>query len=132
MPHDHGHNAPADHLHSHLTPENEAADLQVLCAEFIEGFQAATDKQAYLRLAGVPLEIEDTDGGPRLKLVDVALTTEWQVGTAAPSFGSAELSYLPFPGEMIEERSNLGFIYVSLRRRETVDLRDFLRPRLAE
>jgi hypothetical protein len=54
-PHDHNHSH-ADHLHSHLTPEDEAADLQVLTAQFIDGFVAAKDKQAYLRLAGVPLE----------------------------------------------------------------------------
>ena len=62
MPHDiiggHiGHNHASDHLHSHLKPEDEAADLQVLCAQFIEGFQAATDKAAHLRITGVPLEI---------------------------------------------------------------------------
>lgn len=124
-PHDHNHAHP-DHLHSHMAPEDEAADLQVLSAEFIEGFRTARDKQAYLRLAGVPLQIEDPGGGPSLKLVDVALTTEWQVGTATPSFGSAELSYLPFPGPMIRERTNLAFLYVSLTCKETVDLRTFL------
>ncbi len=53
---------------------------------------------SYLRLAGVPLEKPGRGGGPSLKLVDVKLTTEWQVGTASPSFGSRELSYLPYPG----------------------------------
>lgn len=126
MPHDHLHNHPADHLHSHMSAEDEAADLQVLCDQFIEGFQAATDKQAFLRLAGVPTEMPDPDGGPGLKLVDVKLTTQWQVGSAAPAFGSRELSYLPFPGEMISERCNLEFLYVSLKRTHAVDLRDHL------
>ena len=128
MPHDlhHNHGHPADHLHSHMAPEEEAADLQVLCQAFIEGFQGAKDKQAYLSLARVPLEIADPEGGPGLKLVDVKLTTEWQIGTASPSFGTAELSYLPFPGEMIAERTNLHFVYVSLARKQLVDLRDFL------
>jgi len=111
MPHDivngHiGHNHAADHLHSHLKPEDEASDLQILCSQFIEGFQAATDKAAYLQIAGVPLKVDCQDGGPSLKLVDVSLKTEWQVGTASPSFGSRELSYLPFPGDMISERTN--------------------------
>jgi hypothetical protein len=137
MPHDivggHiGHNhAHGDHLHSHLAPEDEAADLAVLSAEFIEGFRTAKDKAAYLRIAGVPLEI-DGGGGPSLKLVDVTLTTEWQVGTASPSFGSRELSYLPFPGSMIAERTNMGFVYVSLEAKRVVDLRAFLGQRLAE
>ena len=127
--HSHGRNHPADHLHSHIQPEDEATDLQILTAEFIEGFRTAADKAVFLKLAGVPLEIEDRDGGPPLKLVDVTLTTEWQVGTASPSFGSRELSYLPFPGAMVTERSNMGFVYVSLSRKEVVDLRLFLAER---
>ena len=133
--HDHGpgHNHAHDgmHLHSHLTPEDEAADLQVLATQFIDGFREAKDKAAYLKLAGIPLEISGGDG-PALKLVDVELKTEWQVGTASPSFGSVELSYLPFPGEMITERTNLGFVYVSLREKRTVDLRDVLKARLKD
>lgn len=134
MPHDivngHiGHNHAADHLHSHLRPEDEAADLQVICAQFIEGFRDAKDKAAYLSIAHVPLEIPCVSGGPDLKLVDVNVKTEWQVGTASPSFGSRELSYLPFPGDMITERTNMAFVYVSALRREEVDLRTFLSDR---
>ena len=134
MPHDHprhhlhgpGHNHDdADHLHSHIRAEDSAADLQVLASQFIDGFVTAKDKAAYLKLAGVPREIE-ADDGPPLKLVDVSLTTEWQVGTASPSFGSTELSYLPFPGEMVTERINMGFVYVSLREKRVVDLREFI------
>lgn len=136
MPHDivngHiGHNHAADQLHSHLKPEDDAADLQVLCSQFIEGFQEATDKSAFLRIAQVPFEIECKHGGPGLKLVDVALKTEWQMGTASPSFGSRELSYLAFPGEMITERTNMVFVYVSSARRHETDLRDFLAEREA-
>ena len=139
MPHDHahphthrhgpGHNHPgADHLHSHMAPEDAAADIQVLAGQFIDGFVNARDKAAYLEIAGVPREIAPGDGPP-LKLVDVTLTTEWQVGTASPSFGSAELSYLPFPGQMVTERMNMGLVYVSLREKRVVDLRDFLAAR---
>ena len=60
------------------------------------------------------------------KLVDVQLTTEWQVGTASPSFGSRELSYLPYPGEMVTERTNMAFVYVSIDTKELIDLRRFL------
>ena len=132
MPHDiingHiGHNHANDHLHSHLKPEDEAADLQVLTREFIDGFVSAKDKAAYLKIAGVPLERPCADGGPSLKLVDVSLKTEWQVGTASPSFGSKELSYLPFPGEMISERTNMSLIYVSSERKSETDIREFLR-----
>ena len=133
MPHDivngHiGHNhAHGEHLHSHMPDADKAEELQVLTEQFIDGFVAAKDKMSYLRIAGVPLEIAAPDGGPKMKLVDVQLTTEWQVGTASPSFGSRELSYLPFPGPMVRERTNMGFVYVSLDARHTTDLRSFLK-----
>ena len=136
MPHDivggHiGHNHEHDHLHSHLPPEDKAAELQVLATQFIDGFVEAKDKMAYLRLADVPLERVPAGGGAPMKLVDVQLTTEWQVGTASPSFGSRELSYLPYPGEMVTERTNLAFVYVSLDSKDLVDLRSFLHERHA-
>ena len=110
-------------------PEDAAADLQVLTAQFIDGFVGAADKAAYLRLAGVPLERPGKTGPASLKLVDVELKTEWQVGTASPSFGTRELSYLPFPGEMIRERTNMSLVYVSMDEKETLDIRDFLADR---
>ena len=103
---------------------DRAAELQVLSEQFIDGFVQAADKMAYLRLAGVPLEKPGTDGGPSLKLVDVKLTTEWQVGSAAPSFGSRELSYLPYPGEMIDGRTNMELVYVSLTEKHQQDGHD--------
>ncbi len=131
MPHDivngHiGHNHDHDHLHSHLPPEDEAAELQVLATQFIDGFVNAADKAAYLRLAGVPLERPGKGGDKALKLVDVSLTIEWQVGTASPSFGSRELSYLPFPGGMVAERTNMTLVYVSMDEKSLLDIRDFL------
>ena len=133
MPHDivngHiGHNhSHGDHLHSHMPDTDKAEELQLLTDQFIDGFTAAKDKMSYLRLAGVPLEIDAPDGGPSMKLVDVQLTTEWQVGTASPSFGSRELSYLPYPGDMVTERTNMSFVYVSLYAKEVTDLRKFLK-----
>ncbi|CTQ48820.1 hypothetical protein [Jannaschia donghaensis] len=138
MPHDHadghhhhahgpGHNHDhPDQMHSHMHAVDAAAELQVLTAQFIDGFVAAKDKMSYLRIAGVPLEIPGQGGGPSMKLVDVKLTTEWQVGTASPSFGSRELSYMPYPGEMVTERTNLGLVYVSLEAKHVTDLRAFL------
>lgn len=135
MPHDIvngsiGHNQAHDHLHSHLPPEDRAAELQVLATQFIDGFVQAADKTSYLRLAGVPFERPGQGGATALKLVDVSLTTEWQVGTASPSFGSRELSYLPFPGEMVRERTNMGLVYVSMDEKSVVDIRDFLAERV--
>jgi hypothetical protein len=134
MPHDIvggsiGHNHAHDHLHSHAKPEDRAGDLQVLTAQFIDGFVQAADKAAYLRLAGVPVERPGKAGASTLKLVDVELKTEWQVGTASPSFGTRELSYLPFPGEMIRERTNMSLVYVSMDEKLLIDIRDFLAAR---
>ncbi len=133
MPHDivnghigHNHSHDGDHLHSHMAEADKAEELLVLTTQFIDGFVAAKDKMSYLRLAGVPLEIDAPEGGPKMKLVDVQLTTEWQVGTASPSFGSQELSYLPYPGDLVTERTNMGFVYVSLKAKHVTDLRTFL------
>lgn len=129
----HGHNhAHGNHLHSHMHHEDEAADLQVLATQFIEGYLQASDKTSYLKLAGVPFERASKDGEKALKLIDVELKTEWQVGTASPSFGSRELSYLPFPGEMVQERTNMSLIYVSMNEKSTLDIRDFLYQRKQE
>lgn len=108
---------------------DEAADLQVLAAQFIDGFVQARDKTSYLKLAGVPFERPGRRGAKALKLVDVELKTDWQVGTASPSFGSRELSYLPFPGEMVRERTNMSLVYVSMDEKSCLDLRDFLAQR---
>ncbi|SFA95605.1 hypothetical protein SAMN05421688_1842 [Poseidonocella pacifica] len=125
-PHDHNQPHDADHLHSHMHHHDDAADLQVLAAQFIDGFIQAKDKTTYLKLAGIPFERPGKGGAKALKLVDVELTTDWQVGTASPSFGSRELSYLPFPGEMVRERTNMSMIYVSMDEKAKQDLRDFL------
>ena len=125
--HGHGHNhAHPEHLHSHMHGPDRAAELQMLSAQFIDGFIQARDKSSYLRLAGVPFERDGKEGKGSLKLIDVQLTTEWQVGTASPGFGTRQLSYLPFPGEMVQERTNMGFLYVSISERKVLDLRDFL------
>ncbi len=115
-----------------MHPGDTAADMQVLAAQFIDGFTKAADKTSYLKLAGVPFERAGQGGATALKLVDVELTTDWQVGTASPSFGSRELSYLPFPGEMVRERTNLKFVYVSMAEKSTLDLRDFLSQKMEE
>ena len=129
-PHGPGHNAPgAGPLHSHPHAEDAAADLQVLAAQFVDGFVQAADKTAYLRLAGVPFERPGAGGPAALKLVDVELKTEWQVGTAAPAFGRRDLSYLPFPGSMVRERSNMALVYVSATEKVLWDIRDFLHQR---
>ena len=131
-PHDHDRPGAADHLHGHAQAEDAAADLQVLAAQFVGGFLQAKDKTSYLRLAGVPVGRPGTAGAKARKLVEVELKTEWQVGAAAPSFGSRELSYLPFPGGMVRARTNMALVYVSMDEGSVLDLRDVLATRKAE
>ncbi|GAA3876642.1 hypothetical protein GCM10022404_27980 [Celeribacter arenosi] len=112
--------------------QDDAADLQVLATQFIEGYLQANDKASYLKLAGVPFERPSASGPKALKLINVELKTEWQVGTASPSFGSRDLSYLPFPGQMVSERTNMSLVYVSMEEKSNWDIRDFLTTRKKE
>jgi hypothetical protein len=131
-----GHNrlqADANHLHSHPhgTGEGSRSDgINILCAAFVEGFRAASDKASYLKLAGISLTRAGADG-LTMHLVDVSITTNWQMGTASPAFGSPELSYLPYPGPMITERESMSFTYVSMTEREDVDLIEQIAGRAA-
>lgn len=126
-----GHNDPILHeLHSHLHGEGAREDLKALAAQFIDGFRAAEDKQSFLRLAGVPDQLPGEDGLAR-RLVDITISDGFQVATASPGFGSRELVYLPFPGSMIEGRTKLTFVYVSLTGRTDVDLVEFLAARFS-
>jgi hypothetical protein len=140
--HDHGHHhhGPghnhelAEHLHSHVHGDSrrrEKEELQVLCASFIDGFRDAADKNSYLRLAEVPFQMQGPDG-LAMHLVDAEISSNWQIATASPAFGSRELVYLPFPGEMISRRETMNFTYVSLTSRKDVDLRQIIRDKLAK
>lgn len=127
--HHHGHNqTPAEHLHSHPHPQ-EAGEEQIALSEaFVDGFRNAQDKTSYLRLAGIPFTRKGSDG-LSMYLVDVAINTNYQVGTASPAFASRELAYLPFPGSMVTNLETMSFTYVSLTMREDVPLLDLLKDK---
>ncbi|MER3357249.1 MAG: hypothetical protein RLQ73_25230 [Hoeflea sp. D1-CHI-28] len=126
--HDHahgpGHNHGHDHMHSHVhaNPDKERLHrLQALAAAFIEGFRKAEDKPAFIELSQVATRREGSDG-LTMHLVDAAVETKWQLGTASPAFGSRELVHLPYPAAMVRERETMTFTYVSLTEREDVDI----------
>lgn len=127
--HGHGHNHPqGDHLHSHVHGGHQSArieEMQELAASFIDGFRSAEDKTSYLRLAHIPFTIDGEDG-LKMNLVDAAINSNWQIGTASPAFASRELVYMPFPGKMVQHREKMTFTYVSLTGRRDVDLTEFL------
>ena len=92
-PHDHNQAHGTEHLHSHphgAPGHTHVSDeLQDWIDNFVTGFRAADDKTGFLRLARVPFEIDDVDGGPGLKLIDVSVEDSYQVATASPAFASA-------------------------------------------
>lgn len=104
-----------DDLHTHAHPHaGEAAEeLQAVEAAFIAGFREASDKQAFLRLSGIPLSLE-RPGATALKLIEVKLTDKYQVGSASPGFATRELSYQPLPAALVGHGTSLTFVYVAV------------------
>ena len=126
-----GHNhteADGEHLHSHLhhSPADELREERsALCAAFVEGFRSASDKPSYLKLAGISSKRIGSDGLV-MHLVDISITSTWQMGTASPAFATRELSYLPYPAAMVTERESMKFTYVSMTERADIDLVDLI------
>ena len=130
-----GHNHPPGdrHLHSHPhghphapAPGRYPDDDRLMADALMEGFKSAEDKASFLRVARIPLHIHG-EYGETLRLVDVELRSAYQVATASPGFGAADLVYLPFPASMIRERATMAFVYVSLKERRDVDLAEMVR-----
>ena len=127
--HPHTHNHEHDHLHSHVHGDSgseQRAELQTLATQFVQGFREAKDKTSYLRLAQIDFQRQGSDG-LTMHLVDANINSNWHIGTASPAFGSRELVYMPYPGEMVMERETMTFTYVSLTQREDVDLMNILK-----
>lgn len=103
-----------DHVHAHPHPhaEEDAEDMKAVEAAFIAGFRGAPDKQAFLRLSGIPLSLE-RQGATALKLIEVKLEDTFRVGSASPGFATRELSYQPLPAALVEQGIKLSFVYVS-------------------
>jgi len=130
-----GHNHPPaepdlhSHPHSHPhapAPGRDRDDDRLLADALMEGFKTAEDKASFLRMARIPLHLHGEDGDV-LRLVDVELRSAYQVATASPGFNSGDLVYLPFPSNMIRERADMVFVYVSLKARRDVDLTEMVR-----
>lgn len=104
-----------DHVHAHPHPhaEEDAEDVKAVEAAFIAGFRGAPDKQAFLRLSGIPLSLERSGGATALKLIEVKLEDTFRVGSASPGFATRELSYQPLPAALVEQAIKLSFVYVS-------------------
>ncbi len=130
-----GHNHPPAEpdLHSHPhghphapAPDRDRDEDRLLADALMEGFKAAEDKASFLRMAQIPLHLHGEDG-EMLRLVDVELRSAYQVATASPGFGTGDLVYLPFPANLIRERADMVFVYVSLKARRDVGLAEMVR-----
>ena len=95
-----------DHHHA----DDAATDTEVLEAAFIAGFTAADDPQAFLRLAGIPLQRRVA--GARLHLVDVRIEHCCSVGSVSPGFASTDLAYQPLPRELTRHTRRVVFVYL--------------------
>ena len=133
-PHDHNHPELAEHLHSHPHAHPHAANPKMVDEDdalvinaLVAGFEAADDKTSFLRMAKVPFEIPSETGGRALKLVDVEVRQGYQVGTASPGFASDELVYHPFPGNLVRERTEMNFVYVSLAERRDIGFAEMVK-----
>ena len=99
-----------------------------MATAFLDGYRKADDKTSFLRIAGILFKRKGSDG-LSMHLVETRIESKWQLGTASPAFGSRELVYLPYPGEMVTGRETMTFTYVSLSERADVDLFKILADR---
>lgn len=107
-----GHNDVHIHPHPHPHAGENAEELRAVEAAFIAGFREASDKQAFLRLSGIPLSLE-RPGATALKLIEVKLAENYRVGSASPGFATRELSYQQLPAALVGHTTSLVFVYVS-------------------
>lgn len=133
-PHDHNHTGAETHLYSHPHAHPHAAnpgvvseDDELMIKALVSGFEAAEDKTSFLRMAKVPFEIPSATGGRSLKLVDVEVRQGYQIGTASPGFASDELVYHPFPGNLVRQRTDMNFVYVSLAERRDIGFAEMVK-----
>lgn len=105
------------------------AEYHLIEAAFVEGFRQASDRLGFLRLANIPMELPGRDGAPGMKLLRVCIEDVFDVGVAAPGFGTRDLVYHPLPGERIKAQAGLRFVYVSAEGREDLSLADVIAHR---
>lgn len=102
-----------------------AEEIKLLEQAFVDGYRKAQDKLGFLKLAGIPMELELEDKPPS-KLIEVKVADTFTVGTAGPGFGSTELVYHPLPGEMVSAETTLDFLFVHAEGTETFSLAQLL------
>lgn len=102
-----------------------AEEIKHLEQAFADGYRSATDKLGFMRLMGIPMEVQ-VEGQPPSKMVEVKMTQAFTVGQAGPGFGSAELVYHPLPGKMVTDKCALEFVFVHAKGMHTLSLAELL------
>ncbi len=100
-------------------------EIKLLEKAFVDGYRKAEDKLGFMRLSGIPMELAP-HGRPARKLVKVTVSDTFTVGSAGPGFGSRDLVYQPFPGEMVTSETALEFLFVHVDGTETYTLAQLL------
>ena len=106
---------PHDIVESAKPDEATAEGLRLLEQAFVDGFRAAIDKASFLRLARIPTEAV-IDDQPGYKLLEVRFVDSVTVGAATPGFGTGNLVYQAFPGELVRTETRLRFVYARFDR----------------
>ena len=99
---------------SHRATKRPGSEIKILEQAFIDGFQAADDPQAFLRLSRIPMHLHGLADEKRdtSYLVDVRIETACEVGTASRGFATTDLMYHPLPREMTKRRQCVVFVYI--------------------
>ena len=98
------------YVHSHIHGQGEQEEgARLLEQAFIAGFRTAADPASFLRLAGVPRELERNDDV--LRLLEVRIVERTVVGAVTPGFGTRQLVYHPFPSALTTGDASVAFVY---------------------
>lgn len=102
-----------------------AEEIKHLEQAFTDGYRHATDKLGFVRLMGIPMEL-NVEGQPPSKMIEVKMAQVFTVGQAGPGFGSSELVYHPLPGKMVTDTCALEFVFVHAKGLQSLSLAELL------
>ena len=129
-----GHNAPPRRAlqwqtphreHGHEEPVAEEADLDLVEAALVHGFERAPDPTSFLRMARIPFVTERA--GRRLELLRVETLCRTDVAAVAPQLGGTGHRVAPLPAALVGRRRSLRFVYLGAAGQETLSLAE-IRP----
>jgi len=85
-------------------------DIDLVEEAFINAFPSAPDPTSFLRLAGVPL-VGETSDGRRCCLLRVEISQKTDIGSLSPYLGGTGHHYDPLPAKMVSKRQAVTLVY---------------------